>query len=602
MVVHRPQKPKSELERLAEDLKFVNPYVDRAFTVAGGVDERSKYRTLAAVIKEIVGEERWKSQSHPAFRDTLRQAIDEFVPEYFTGREAEDSLDIGRSNLWKGKQERLCAAILYGFNDSEVLKLQGISENTDKVLTFRNDYRPAVLQIAGLEAVAESSEIRMMRVIRDDIARALLKLRDEVVAARLRISSVQLVDDEKYLVSRPDLMSRLRTTIGLGSSRLVWIHGDPGVGKSILVRSLLQESGVDTVWVDCAIDPTDSRKLHRQLVSVLQAHGVEISRNDDEVRLQFWELLKKRNIGSYVVIENHEADTLPELAMPAELSSMVIIVSRRPPPKHVPSNYILKIPDLDEEECFDLIRHHLPNASDEDCAQLRDKLYSRAILLDQACRTMRALNKSISSYLSDIDKPGEFIKFIDGASDEFNRSVGAHYRYLLQQIIEIYPKAATIMAFGGYLHDTPIPFLFYIWESNNKPPIEFEPIHEADTARYELRYDPPSGGTSYGIKSWKVDKFDLSQVKPSTYVEVENSLKLLSNFGLVDIHSGSKLGWLFPDDRGLSIHELTAHVFDALIRSDDEGLWVARHLHFGLRMVEALMGSVMGYEPDGSEG
>lgn len=150
----------------------------KAYLQADG-DDAANHPTLARVIRNIVGDERWQARPNLSLIDTLRDAIQQ-IPETMTGRAQKKQF--GKS-WWKGSPERRMAEIMYGYRNSEVP-----ARFLDGALApkcYDKDFLPAALALTG-QKPNKSGARSVTRVIREDIAVALLEMESEALT---RVSS-----------------------------------------------------------------------------------------------------------------------------------------------------------------------------------------------------------------------------------------------------------------------------------------------------------------------------------------------------------------------------------------------------------------------------
>ncbi|MBF6171294.1 ATP-binding protein [Nocardia blacklockiae] len=559
-----------ELERLAD-----HPF-RKAFRQAGDVDERNKFPTVAQIVRRCVGDRRWEHSPSMSATSTIREAIAR-IPKVMTGRSPEKNRDAGGDSSWRGVDEHRIAEIIFGFRDPEVIEICGhpLSE-----LQYDAHYRPAVVQVAGLQNASPSTKSRMIHVVRQDVAYALLDMAKASETLQNQAEQPSL-SSASYLVTRPKVSAKLFELLHNLSPQLIWVYGEPGSGKSTAVRQAFQEASVNAIWIDCSEDMFNPRRLHLQLVAVLRDHGVEISRNDDEVRMQFCELLHKEPIGKIFVIDNYEVRHFPEILSLRDMSSSILVIGRSLPPHHVEGAKPIEIGDLEDKEAHELVGHYLPGTSVEKREAISTALFGRALLIDQACRAAVGLNKSIEDYLQELRNPGELLRVIDGASEEVNRSIGNHYRSIFNSLEKAAPLSIRLLTLACLrYYGMPVQEIKREWDRTAngaylfKAVSGFEPSSDLSvTDKYRLT-DENYFEFLDMIPSWGKDTKDRRQVSVGISSEVEAVLSVVQRTGLVTVGFDEAGPGDGPYDyRRVFMHRLTSFMILRLCSKEIQNMY-----------------------------
>jgi hypothetical protein len=148
--------------------------IDRAYVQSGDEDERT-HLTLARIVMNIVGQERWRRSPGQAASSVIYAAIQR-LPKEMSGRSPKSPLGSIGNALWKGHPERTVAEIMYGYRDGDVPDRYSEDGSRVTIRTYDEDYLPTALAVAGASNAGKRSQGRITEVIREDLANALFQL------------------------------------------------------------------------------------------------------------------------------------------------------------------------------------------------------------------------------------------------------------------------------------------------------------------------------------------------------------------------------------------------------------------------------------------
>ncbi len=413
---------------------LADPYVQAAFRQPGDWDERGKYARLAEVVKNIVGENRWRRDPSTETIKVLRRAI-AALPDKFSGRSPDKSQLTNADNAWKGLPEREFAELMYGFRDEEILRSRNVSPGDlgyDTKLTYRADYRDEIIQRANQRGVNERSAKRTLTIIWQDLTQILLDM--EAEAIRQAAAADSRTDKANYNVDRPELLQQLREALGWGEP-LTWVHGPPGSGKTKSVEAMLRILGENASWIDCS----DRETMHDQIGAFLHSRKIVPVANSGALRSQLIEHLASAAAPSHVVFDNYEnhgdgKSPFPELSESHQYSHHVVVISRYPASLSMHASRV-HIENLTASEADELIQHYLPDSQSGDRKDLAAELYYRVLLLNQACKTISEYDEeTIQGYLQSIAAPDDRQQYVFDVADEVDRTISGHYQYLISRL------------------------------------------------------------------------------------------------------------------------------------------------------------------------
>ncbi len=355
-------------------------------------------------------------------------------------------------------------------------------------------------------------------------------LRRALAAQLLEMETHPVVPDaSSETVDRPEVDFLLRSAILHGNKPIVWVHGDPGVGKTIAVRQVLP--GNDVVWIDCATDTRSGscEVMYSQIATILDANGVNTSAHDSVLRARFLDFLEGSRAPSFVVFENYdvEANVFPELLQASVSQCGVVIASRFPPPANRSDIAGVRIDDLTPSQSRELVCRYL-QAADEDVDRLIERLFGRALLLDGACRLIRSTGMSIRDYLQQTQSAADLIRTVELEPNAKTLNLVAHYKFVVANIRQderIFNLLAMLAELGDGI---PLATVRLLWS---------EVWPDGFTLRRrqsrELPQDVIENGLTIGARSFAmVPHADVSAVLQA---ELSMSADKLAQLGLIEI-------------------------------------------------------------------
>lgn len=395
-------------ESLVGDLEWVVMHLLRhAYKQAGDKDER-EHPALAGVVRGIVGEQQWRSRPNLSLVETVGAAING-LPKTFTERPQKGT---GKKTQVPGDclgaPEREIAEVIFGFRDDELTARFGRDR---ELFTYKYDYYPAAKERAGLDKPPPKTPQRMIRVIREDLADALLALEQKTIKQReLAIVAAPVADQDITLVSPaadPDLIVRyqyitevLRRVLSEDKRNFncVCIWGEPGTGKTVLADQVARALKYEPVT---RLRVGNPEVFQDDLSAFFITEGIEPGNwSESDRRAHFQSRLSKSSPGrlktEIVIIDNVEDDTLIDRLVPPDPRVPVFLTMRHRPGdprnKHVgPRDSRIKHVELEnfsEAEACAFIRRRI-DGPDTDVLALARVLGCRPLALDQAVRFIR---------------------------------------------------------------------------------------------------------------------------------------------------------------------------------------------------------------------
>lgn len=343
-----------------------------AFKQAGDQDEREKLPILADLIKGIVGDDRWRRSPSQAVSDIILEAIGG-MPEKVTGRAPGSPREATGTNAGVGKPERKVAELLYGWADE--LPVRYLEDGTEAGRTYKDNFLPAALELAGLEFASKRTQGRLTAVVREDLAYALLDLYEHRPTA-----------PDEVLIERQDYLERVRQAVTSGH-RVVCIWGEPGTGKTVLadMAARATASPVTTLRVG------NPDVLRDDITNSLISEGMEPTNWSDSYSRA---MLKRRLSGQdgrprcrVLVIDNVDDEELIWQLIP-ETPGIPVFVTMRSKPQS-PKLHPIEVEDFDEAQASAFISHNLSGLSDDETRSLTYVLGYRPLALDHATRFIR---------------------------------------------------------------------------------------------------------------------------------------------------------------------------------------------------------------------
>lgn len=179
-----------------------------------------------------------------------------------TGRFPGSARNSAGNNAWKGVEAHEIAATIFGFRDAKVALVDGVEPNK---IGYASNYLPAVRRLSKIDDGVAIK--RIVRVIREDIAYALLDMEAEALARRaVAAEPAEDLSDALKLSPRPADMDQARTeeiiqaefpdAIDADIYRLaLTLHFDPTLTKAVC--GYIKAKGM-TIGTACHIAAVDA--------------------------------------------------------------------------------------------------------------------------------------------------------------------------------------------------------------------------------------------------------------------------------------------------------------------------------------------------------
>ncbi len=463
----RPKPDKTLIESIKHAITKVE--LDNVFIRRG---DPELLAPLAEVIKRCVGEVRWERNPNRSTTSTIRKAISTKLPDKLSGRNPDAPWSSAEGALYGGKPEREIAMLLCGFGE--------YPEAGTKPPTYK-DFRTAAVAYAdvrgkdGRKLRSDDTSIkRMITVIWEDLTQALLDMAEQ--AERARDASATATLEAEYVVDRPKVREAFKTAIHHGNAAVTWVDGPLGSGKATAVKrvisrtgeltAVLSSTGEPVIWIDCATvtSPYGVMSISGRIAKILADNNMPVPGHEEALRRQLIDWMCSPSAPPYVIIDNHEAGTFPEIVQPHDFESHVIVVSYYPPPDSLEADRI-SVGRLEDGEAKKLVQHFIPEASDDDCLDLADALFWRPRLLAQACKGILSAGQTIADYLDSITTRRAFMRSINSAADDFDLEVSAHYKFLLDGLANKPRALRALDIIVNILEKTPVNTLKIFWSS-----------------------------------------------------------------------------------------------------------------------------------------
>lgn len=290
--------------------------------------------TLASEIKRIVGEKSWQVAPTSATTTVIRRAIEQ-LPEVMSGRAEGSARDATGNGAWKGQNERLLAAVLFGFRNDLLPQSSDLGS-----ISYDFDYLRLACQISAFKSKDDRNFRRMRAIIREDLAYILIEMKPD--AAGRSLTSDLLTTGLEFLAGlqpRPDYLQQLDDAIVATrhGGPVVWdLYGPGGYGKTTLAGQWarhIHKEHADMPW--CLIDlkgfgDKDAVKVNPSgaYERLCAALGLPAERelDDDTSAIKFRKLAAERRM--LVILDNvadvHQVRPL----LPRDEPYVVLITSR----------------------------------------------------------------------------------------------------------------------------------------------------------------------------------------------------------------------------------------------------------------------------------
>lgn len=480
---------KARRDKIEDDLKWAASIVLRNCYRLAEDQHESDHRTLAEVVRNIVGDPQWHHAPTGSLIDVVRDAICR-LPSEMTGRRNDQPVEkVNPDSRWYGASERRIAEILYGVGTD--LPERRHPDGTKIRRQYGAYYRPVAFEVAGLNRLSEADKNRVTAVVRQDLAIVLLQMEQEALdrqrqAAKLIASTG--TDTESTgasvpgYIPRPEYEEYFAEQLKDGA-KIFLLYGDAGTGKTTLARSFAQtcvSQGEEIETGRTALIEVDTRSngvLIDDLRRALYRRGIEIPEDDVIVKEVFKDLLASEQAPRVVLLDNTETwndirDLIPDASL-----SVVLITSRA----HLKVTQCVMVPvrEMTPDEAKVMVGSQLPDISEDDAALLAHDLGYRPLAIRHACGFLAEEEMSITVFRRLIRQSMAIV--LDAlVYDE--PTLTSIYRLTIEHFTNNAPKFGDalhlidlIAAIGG--RDTSYEFLQTIWSGGDL--FSFEPREES---------------------------------------------------------------------------------------------------------------------------
>ena len=273
---------------------------------------------------------------------------------------------------------------------------------------------------------AERSARRAEERIRNQLARKLIELADLKQRPAMEEPDAQSAHPHIHRLAQERQIQNALSQ----KPTVLWVHGEPGAGKSVVINASMQRQ---TRPIH-RIDARDERAFEFGLAATLAKLGRSTNQHFAVLINDFVDLLNNSKYRALFLIQNFDP-TQGLLPLTEILTShcTVIIESRFPPPTNSDNMNVVYIPDLTMEEAKRIASKSLPRSSDESIENLCTHLRCRAILVDQASRSIARNHTDVGRYISETQNWANYLRAMQSIP-EVDTVVVAHFSYIVEQV------------------------------------------------------------------------------------------------------------------------------------------------------------------------
>jgi hypothetical protein len=435
---------------------------------------------------------------------------------------------------------------------------EGAGEYNKKYSEIHRDLR----KHAKLEGLHESSIRRSFTKLRRALAEALLHLDSvtplEATDAEETVSRSDGGLDARplladFYVSRPEYEAEIRR-VRESTTRLLWLHGDAGTGKTRLARAANQD--VFAEHLVPVLHAADRAQLEQELAKLISDSGMDAGNiNATNVWALFNTLLIRNEAPPVIVFDDVAPETDIISLIGGTGRSLLIFTSQYAPPTGARGESLvppLQVGEMETGELQTMLRSRLPQATDTERARLASAVGGRPLAIEHSCSFLRSTGMSVADYCAALSqRPAHLLELAGGRQ---GRTLTRLYELTLERLAAA-PEAIRALDYilftaPGLLTDDMLAFL---WMDS----IKVTSQEKLEAALLSMNSHVLSVADAFnwpGVTLRKPAQFVY--VDPVAMAELRAALSTLADFGLVRSDGGRVV-----------MHQLTRAVMREL-RSD----------------------------------
>jgi len=320
-----------------------------------------------------------------------------------------------------------------------VADLFGLHRETyNRTLAFRQDKAAGRFSPRPSVSTFRQSPKYANRLL-DALATAVVELLSDTSLGELAQRGV------RDLVDRDDLV-----TAGVGalatSGPVLWIHGEPGTGKTVLADLIAGRLGTSRPAVRIRLG--NSRVMQEDLALAVDDPTLDEATRVLRLRRM---LAEPGTVGVLVLDDVADPRQVADLDLPAS-ATPVIVTSRHTPPDGAKP---LLVGDFGDEQTAEAVHTLMPDIDDNSVTRLAEVSGGRPLVLNHICQYLRSTGTNPKVVLDGL--AADTARTLDAIGSTTDRGLTAVYRGMLDDLAELGDAVPVLdsliwLAFGGLVN------------------------------------------------------------------------------------------------------------------------------------------------------
>lgn len=355
-----------------------------------------------------------------------------------------------------------------------------------------------------------------------------------------------------FYVARPEYEAEIRR-VRQSATRLVWLHGDAGTGKTRLARAASSDTVAEHLVP--VLHASSPARLEQDVATLIATSGIDPGVvNRANVWATFNRLLSQNEAPEVIVIDDLPSDTDILDRIGATGRTLLIFTSQYPPPANF-RGHTWRVDELTPAERDAMLRSRLPHSTDGERGQLARSLGGRPLAIEHSCAFIREAEISVGEYCEALAQ--QPAATLDAAGEKFGRTLTQIYSLTVQRLSSSFDtlRALDLIVFTGVITTE---VLADAWVEGLELPPSFKGSGKPD--------DDYIHSASLWCATWPgvrwIDGTRFPKTSALDRVRLQAALRRIESFGLV------------RSDYGLLVmHQLTRAILGSIRETQADNIY-----------------------------